>query len=294
MMSDPTDNAVVDVQGASALSGADVGRTSGGSLTRRIAHLLPAATAGIVLFVVWELAVRVLGIQEFLLPKPTSILEALADNWSGAAGVGTTSLRQAGWNTSVIAISGLLVGVGLGALLALMVTRFARLGQTLTPFAVAANATPIIALAPIFNAWFGITSPLSNQAVVVVVVFFPVFVNTARGLLEVDPAQLELMRSYGASPLNVIRRVRIPNAIPFFLTSLRLAAPLSVIAAIVAEYFGGPQDRLGPVITQNASFARYDAAWAAIVVASAVGLMLFLVAIAIERLAAPWRRPDDG
>jgi NitT/TauT family transport system permease protein len=260
-------------------------------ISRRVAALLPAAVAGVVLIGLWELVVWGFGIQEFLLPKPSSIWQALVDNWTTSQGLGTVSLREAGWNTTTIAVSGLVFGVTLGALLALVVTRFGRLGQTLTPLAVAANATPIIALAPIFNAWFGITSPVSNQAVVVVVVFFPVFVNTARGLLQVEAAQLELMRSYGASALHVLLHVRIPNAIPFFLTSLRLAAPLSVIAAIVAEYFGGPQDRLGPVITQNASFARYDVAWAAIVVASVVGLLLFVGAVAVERLAMPWRRP---
>ncbi len=267
--------------------------SASGRTRQRLNSLIPAAIAGVVLFGLWELAVRLLGIQEFLLPKPSSIVQALSDNWSSTEGVGTVSLRQAGWNTAKIAISGLVVGVVLGALLALLVTRFTKLGRTVTPFAVAANATPIVALAPIFNAWFGLTSPVSNQAVVVVVVFFPVFVNTARGLLEVEPDQLELMRSYGASPLSILRQVRIPNAAPFFLTSLRLAAPLSVIAAIVAEYFGGPQDRLGPVITQNASFARYDVAWAAIVVASAVGLALFVLAVSIERLAMPWREPVE-
>ena len=161
-----------------------------------------------------------------------------------------------------------------------------------TPFAVAINATPIVALAPIFNAWFGLTDPASNQAVVVVVVFFPVFINTTKGLTQVHADQLELMRSFGASEFTVLRRVRIPNAMPFFLTSLRIAAPLSVIAAIVAEYFGGPQSRLGPVITQNASFARYDVAWAAIVVASGIGLALFLLAVLAERIAMPWKRPE--
>ena len=166
--------------------------------------------------------------------------------------------------------------------------------DSVTPLAVALNATPIIALAPIFNAWFGITDARSNQAVVIVVVFFPVFINTGRGLTEVAPSQLELMRSYASSEWTVIRRVRIPNALPFFLSSLRIVAPLSVIAAIVAEYFGGPQDRIGPVITQNASFARYDAAWAAIVVGSAVGLVLFGLALLIERLAMPWQRNSNA
>lgn len=256
---------------------------------RRLVAFGPAIVAGVVFVVFWELAVRILGIREFLLPRPSSIVTALVENWNGGEGTSTVALWRAGWNTTVIAVTGLLVGVILGGLLALGVTRHVRLGRAITPLAVAANATPIIALAPIFNAWFGITSLVSNQAVVVVVVFFPVFVNTARGLLDVEPAQLELMRSYGTSDMAVLRHVRIPNALPFFLTSLRLAAPLSVIAAIVAEYFGGPQDRLGPVITQNASFARYDVAWAAIVVASVVGLALFVLALVVERLAMPWR-----
>ena len=238
---------------------------------------------GVVFLALWEAFVTGLGIQEFLLPKPSSIATAVAREWS--------TLIEAAVQTGIIAVSGLLIGVAVGAAMALIITRFGLLRNSVTPLAVALNATPIVALAPIFNAWFGITSFRSNQAVVIAVVFFPVFINTARGLTEVGAEQLELMRSYAASEWTVLRRVRIPNALPFFLTSLRLAAPLSVIAAIVAEYFGGPTNRLGPVITQNASFARYDNAWAAIVMASALGLILFALAVAAERLV-PWRRPD--
>lgn len=248
---------------------------------------------GVGFLALWEAAVRGFGIQEFLLPKPTSIVAALRTEWAGEVGRGrVTNLREAGWETGKVAVIGLIAGVVLGAALALATTRFRLLRESFTPLAVVANATPIVALAPIFNAWFGITGITSNVAVVVVVVFFPVFINVARGLTEVHPNQLELMRSYAASPATVLRQVRIPNALPFFATSLRIAAPLSVIAAIVAEYFGGPTNRLGPVITQNASFARYDNAWAAIVVASALGLLLFAGALVIERLITPGRRPE--
>lgn len=253
---------------------------------RALRQLAPALALGIGVLVVWELAVVVFDIEEFLLPKPSSILQALADEWS--------LMWREGWETGKIAVVGLILGVAAGALLALATTWSRTLREGATPLAIAVNATPIVALAPIFNAWFGITDPRSNQAVVVAVVFFPVFINTSRGLIEVAPNQLELMRSYGSSRLTVIRRVRIPNALPLFLTSLRIVAPLSVIAAIVAEYFGGPQNRIGPVITQNASFARYDSAWAAIVVASALGLGLFAIAVAIEKVAMPWRRRSEG
>jgi NitT/TauT family transport system permease protein len=257
----------------------------------RFSRLMPAIIVGATFFALWEGIVTVFDIKEFLLPKPSSIWVALREGWSPTEfdGLATASLKDAGWNTGLVAVSGLVTGVLAGALLALLTTRFFRFGETITPFAVAVNATPIVALAPIFNAWFGLTSIWSNIAVVVAVVFFPVFINTAKGLTEAHPDQLELMDSLGASASTTLRRVRIPNALPFFITSLRIAAPLSVIAAIVAEYFGGPIDRLGPVITQNASFARYDSAWAAIVVASALGLALFGAAVAAERLLMPWK-----
>lgn len=254
-------------------------------MTPAARRVLAPVVVGLVLLGAWEGFVAGFDVDEFLLPAPSSIAAAVRDQWS--------TLRTAGWETGQIAVSGLVVGVLGGAALAFATTRFRVLRGSVTPVAVALNATPIIALAPVFNAWFGTTDPRSNQAVVAVVVFFPVFINTAKGLTEVHPRQLELMRSYAASEWTVLRRVRVPNALPFFLTSLRVAAPLAVIAAIVAEYFGGPQDRLGPVITQNAAFSRYANAWAAIVVASAIGLGLFALAAAIERYAMPWRRPAD-
>ena len=247
----------------------------------RLRALVPPLVAGALFLGAWEGGVRGLGFSKILLPWPTSIWAQLIDQWP--------TLRHAGWETGRIAVSGLVVVVVAGVLLAFLTSRFRTVNEGLTTLAVAVNAPPIVALAPIFNAWFGITGTLSNQAVVVAVVFFPVFINTAKGLTEVHPDEIELMRSYAAGEWMILREVRIPNALPFFANALRLVAPLSVIAAIVAEYFGGPQDRIGNVITSNAGFARYDAAWAAIAVASAVGLALFASALLIERVSMPWR-----
>ncbi len=262
----------------------------------RLKGAVPGLVVGVVIFALWEGIVAGFGIQEFLLPRPSSIWAALLEGWSPSDSntLATATLREAGFSTGTVAVGGLIVGVLAGAALALFTTRFLVLGETLTPFAVAVNATPIVALAPIFNAWFGITSIWSNISVVVAVVFFPVYINTAKGLTEAHPDQIELMRSLGASDATTLRTVRIPNALPFFLTSLRIVAPLSVIAAIVAEYFGGPVDRLGPVITQNASFARYDNAWAAIVVASVIGLGLFAIAVGAERVLMPWKQSETS
>ncbi len=250
-------------------------------IRNRLAGLGPPIVVGVAGLGLWEGVVWGFGIRKFLLPKPSSIIGRLSENWP--------ILRHAGWETGRIALSGLVVGIVAGIVLALVTTRFRTLNEGLTPLAVAVNATPIVALAPIFNAWFGITGTLSNQAVVVAIVFFPVFINTARGLTEVHPDELELMRSYASSEWTILREVRIPNAMPFFANALRVVAPLSVIAAIVAEYFGGPQDRIGNVITSNVAFVRYDVAWAAIAVASALGLSLFAVALLVERVSMPWR-----
>ena len=250
-------------------------------IRNRRAGLGPPIVVGVAGLGLWEGVVWGFGIRKFLLPKPSSIIARLSENWP--------ILRHAGWETGRIALSGLVVGIVAGIVLALVTTRFRTLNEGLTPLAVAVNATPIVALAPIFNAWFGITGTLSNQAVVVAIVFFPVFINTARGLTEVHPDELELMRSYASSEWTILREVRIPNAMPFFANALRVVAPLSVIAAIVAEYFGGPQDRIGNVITSNVAFVRYDVAWAAIAVASALGLALFAVALLVERVSMPWR-----
>jgi len=172
---------------------------------------------------------------------------------------------------------------------AFVTTRSRLLSEIVTPLASALAATPIVALAPIYFKWFGSVEPTARQAVVMSVVVFPVFVSTARGLLEVDATHVELMHTYAASEWRVLREVRIPNALPYFLTSLKVAASLSVIAAIVAEYFGGEQGTLGGIITQSAGLTRYDRAWAAVSIASLLGVTLFAGVNLLERILLPWQ-----
>ena len=250
-------------------------------LKSRVSIIWPPLVIGIGILALWEGAVVLFEIQEFLLPKPSSIWTELQNNWE--------ILRHASWETGKMALGGLAIGIVAGVTFAFFATLFRFLNEGLTPLAVAVNATPIVALAPIFNAWFGVTGSVSNQLVVATVVFFPVFINTAKGLTEVHVNEIELMRSYAAGDWTILKEVRIPNALPFFANALRVVAPLSVIAAIVAEYFGGPQDRVGYVITSNAGLAKYDVAWAAIAVASAFGLSLFVGALLIERVSTPWK-----
>lgn len=247
---------------------------------KRLLPFWPPIVAALVGFALWELLLLIAQPDGFVLPPPSEIAAAVGENFS--------SIQSATRITGFIIISGLFAGAVLGFGAALLVTVFRAANETITPLAVAINAIPIIALAPIFNAWFGLLSPRSNQAVVVALVFFPIFINTTRGLSEVEPNQIELMKTYGVSKWRIVREVRIPNAMPYFFTALKLATSLAVIAAIVAEYFGGRQDALGNIITSSAGLTRYADAWAAVLAGSLMGITLYGLAVAAERVTMPW------
>jgi NitT/TauT family transport system permease protein len=246
----------------------------------------PALTVFVGAIVVWELAVRGLEIQRFLLPPPTSIFGALVEEWP--------SLSAAGLRTPFEAAGGFVIGLVAGVVVALATARFTFARTTLMPFAVAANAVPIVAFAPIMNNWFGLTSPLSKMMIVAMLVFFPVMINTVRGLTSADAATLELMRSYAATEGEVFRKVRVPAAMPYFFTALKIGATLSIIGAIVGEYFGGAPVVLGRIIVENAAFLRFSVAWAAIIIGAAVGIAVYLAIVAIERVVMPWHASVRG
>jgi NitT/TauT family transport system permease protein len=245
---------------------------------------LPAVIVFIGGLVLWELLVGVANIQAFIFPKPSAILAALQANW----GQGTYALAPSAQATLIEAVGGLAIGTVAGVGVAFATARWVSARAALLPLAVAANAIPIIAFAPLMNNWFGVLSPLSKMMMAAILVFFPVMANVTRGLVQVEPAALELMRSYAATEWTVLRKVRIPNALPFFFTALRLAATLSLIGAIVGEYFGGASLVLGRIIVQSASALRFDVTWAAIVLGAATGIVFYLVIVIVERAVMPW------
>jgi NitT/TauT family transport system permease protein len=119
-------------------------------------------------------------------------------------------------------------------------------------------------------------------------------VNAVRGLTEVDPAALELMAACAATEWQVLRNVRVPNALPYLFTALKIATTLSVIGAVVGEYFGGPVYALGVYITSEAYVFRYQDAWAAILIASVMGIVFYLAVLLLERAVLPWHSSQRG
>ncbi|WIM93920.1 ABC transporter permease subunit [Actinoplanes oblitus] len=244
-------------------------------------RLLPPLTAGLLALVLWQLFVTLGRVAPFILPAPSAIgreLVAQRGNvWDAALASGAN------------AFLGLIAGTLAAVVAALLASRFRGLGEVSVPFAALVNALPIIALAPVLNNMFESTSSVPRRLVTAIVVFFPVFLNTLRGLREVSPVHRELMRAYAASGWTFATKVRLPGALGHLFTGLRQASSLAVIAAVVAEYFGGLQDGLGSRITSAAAFTAYPRAWAFVVGACLLGLTFYLAVLLLERLAMPWK-----
>jgi NitT/TauT family transport system permease protein len=247
---------------------------------RRIRDQAPAIVVFFGVIAFWEVGVGVLNLQRFILPRPSAIATAFIANWD--------RLEQTAGNTLFEALGGLAIGVVAGVLTAFAIARWARVREAILPIAVGASAVPIIAAAPIMSNWFGIHKPIAKKAIVILHVIFPMLINVARGLSQVDDSAVELMRASAASEGQVLRKLRIPNALPYFFTGLKISTTLSLIGAVVAEYFGGSNDVLGRVIVQSSSALRYDITWAAITVTAVTGIAMYLVAVAVERVVIPW------
>lgn len=240
---------------------------------------LPPIVFGVAFVVLWELAVKVFDLKPYFLPPPSAIWEQFRENlrliWEAASVSGLNALV------------GLLVGTALGIAVAFALGRFRLLNELVTPLAIALNAVPIFVLVAVFNNMFSITSEVPRRLMVSLVVQFIVLVNVARGLTQVDRTQLELMRSYAASEVAVLRKLRVPNAVPYLFTALKIAAPAAVITAFVSEYFGGSQNGLGSRIVGNIAISANAAAWAYVLGACLLGLAFYVTAVTLERVATP-------
>jgi len=227
----------------------------------------------------WEAVVRAAHIQFYLLPAPSEIARSLAEN--------AAFLIGAAWYTAQEALAGFAIGCTLGIGVAVVSVRWRSVAEALLPYAIAANSVPIIAFAPLAIVWFGVEQG-SKIAIVAMMTFFPTMVGTVRGLLSPDRDALDLMRSYGATERQVFVKLRAPSALPFVLTAFKVSASLSMIGAVVGEFFGGFARSLGVYIVSQTALFHTREAWAAVVVACAYGIGFYLVIAGIERLLIPW------
>jgi NitT/TauT family transport system permease protein len=245
-----------------------------------LGRIVPPVAVLVLVGAVWQggLIHAVFHVREFTLPYLSSIGEAAIEQWSVLAGHARTTLIEAG--------SGYAIGSTLGFLLAVLFVRFPNRVGGLPGLMSGLNATPIVALAPVAVLWFG-TDIASKIAVVILMTMAPMAVSTTKGLGDVDPAAFDLMESYAAKDRDIIRRLRIPSAMPYVFTALKLNVTLALIGAIIAEFFSA----LGGLgFFMNRSLVAFDmaVAWSTMALAGLFGVVAYLSVEAIERVVIPW------
>jgi NitT/TauT family transport system permease protein len=248
------------------------------ALVGRVVRYVPALVVFVAVLVAWEIIAG--GEGRRVIPPPSSI-------WAAAVEDAEMLLTAAG-NTFTEAIGGLIIGTTAGIAVGFASARWAVARDILLPVAIGASTIPLIAIAPIINNWFGVLNPLSKTMMAALLVFFPIVINVTRGLVQVQPAALELMRSYAASPGEVLRKVRIPNMLPFLFTALKVSTTLAFIGALVGEYFGGSSEVLGRVVLTSMSSGSFSLAWAAIIIGALGAMTTYLLVTIAERLLIPW------
>jgi|TARA_B110000238_G_C16049242_1_gene405349 NitT/TauT family transport system permease protein len=247
--------------------------------TRLLSLIIPVIF-GLTLILIWEGIVRGFEVSPILLPTPSDIAIKFA---------ASTSILWQDFVQTVIkgALSGFIIGCGSAFLLAIVIDRYPFLQRGLLPVGNFVAALPIVGMAPILVMWFGFDWQ-SKAAVVVVMVFFPMLVNTVQGLQASDSMQRDLMQTYAASYWSTLLKLRLPAAMPFVFNGLKIASTLALIGAIVAEFFGSPTRGMGFRISTSVGQLALDLVWAEIVVAAVVGSAFYGGLALLERAVTFW------
>ncbi|MVA99099.1 ABC transporter permease subunit [Nitratireductor sp. CAU 1489] len=241
---------------------------------------------GATLLVLWEGAVRGFEVPFVLLPPPSAIWDRLINSlpilW---ADFRQTFLKAV--------LAGYVLGCGSGFLVAILIDRSPFLQRGLLPLGNFVSALPVIGVAPIMVMWFGFDWP-SKAAVVIIMTFFPMLVNTVQGLTAASAMERDLMRTYAAGYWQTLFKLRLPAAGPFIFNALKINSTLALIGAIVAEFFGTPIVGMGFRISTEVGRMNIDMVWAEIAVAALAGSVFYGVVALVERAATFWHPSIRG
>jgi len=246
----------------------------------RAARLAVPVIFGLTILVVWELVVTGLEVSPIILPPPTAIAQTF---------MAETQTLWVDFRQTVLkgAVSGYVMGCAAAFAAALAIDRSPFLQRGLLPIGNFVAALPIVGTAPILVNWFGFDWH-SKAAVVVVMVFFPMLVNTVQGLAGTTAMQRDLMHTYSANYWQTLFKLRLPAAMPFIFNGLKISTTLALIGAIVAEYFGSPTRGMGFRISTEVGRLGLDMVWAEITVAALAGSAFYGAVTLIERGVTFW------
>ncbi len=247
---------------------------------QRAVNLLVPAAFGLWLIFLWEMVTVGFGVPQVLLPAPSMVAERFA---------GSLNLLWADFRQTFLkaVISGYVLGCGSGFIVAVLVDRVPFLQRGLLPLGNLVSALPIVGVAPIMVMWFGFDWQ-SKAAVVVIMTFFPMLVNTVTGLAAAGALERDLMRSYGAGYWPTLAKLRLPAAMPFIFNALKINSTLALIGAIVAEFFGTPIVGMGFRISTEVGRMNVDMVWAEIALAALAGSAFYGLVALSERATTFW------
>jgi NitT/TauT family transport system permease protein len=252
-------------------------------LRRRLADNLPAIGLFLALVAAWQIAVSVFKLREYILPAPLTVLKALSGTdvpWAAHL-----------WITTLEIVGAFVVAGAVGVVLGVAVAWSPVLARALVPFLVFVNTLPKVAVAPLFLLWLGY-GIVPNMLIGALIGFFPVVINTAVGLSQVDEDLLDLGRVFSAPKWKVFATIRIPNAYPYILSALKVTATAAVVGAVVGEFVAS-QKGLGFVIMTTQGSMNTPVAFAALVWISVVGLAVYGAVVLAARWIAPWAEPSQ-
>ncbi|MEM7256632.1 MAG: ABC transporter permease [Pseudomonadota bacterium] len=241
--------------------------------------LIPVAF-GAWLLIIWEVVTRGLSVPQVLLPSPS----AIAARFASSRAILWADFQQTFLKAVLI---GYVMGCGSGFIVALLIDRSDFLKRGLLPIGNLVSALPVVGIAPIMVMWFGFDWP-SKAAVVVVMTFFPMLVNTVAGLAASDSMQRDLMKTYAAGYWQSLFKLRLPLALPFIFNALKINSTLALIGAIVAEFFGTPIVGMGFRISTEVGRMNVDMVWAEIAVAAVAGSLFYGLIGLVERMLTFW------
>ena len=238
----------------------------------------------VVALVAWWLVTAQGWVKPFILPSPADTWAALTDN--------VAYLMHNTWVTTYETLVGFVIAVVIGELVAVVMVYSSGVEKTLYPIVLVAQVVPKIAIAPLFVVWLGFGAA-PKITVAVLMAFFPVVVSGLAGLRSVDPEILELTSTMGASKWKTFLKVRLPASLPQLLSGLKVAATLAVTGAVVGEFVGG-NEGLGYVILQANGTVNTAMLFAALIIMSLLGILLFMVIQVSERFLIPWHASRRG
>jgi NitT/TauT family transport system permease protein len=246
----------------------------------RLYGTLTALLFGLWILFFWQVGVTAFAVPRVLLPSPATIAHSLVDQWPTLARDFVQTVLKA-------VLIGWALGSALGFAVGVAIDRLPFLQRGLLPLASLTSTIPLVAVAPIMVMWFGFEWP-SKAAVVVLMTFFPMLISTLAGLQAAGRLERELMHSYAAGYVRTLVDLRLPCAVPYIVSALKINATLALIGAIVAEFFGSPTVGLGFRISTEAARMNMSLVWGAIVVAAVTGSAAYALLVQLERRLAFW------